>query len=345
MEEGEIFRTLIEVDNVLAHLGRAVGVALFAQLVDDKSLHWLTESIAYGVVVEKCLHHKEGFPCAVLAKGIYEFVVDHIHRPFNGARFHHQVRDCFQRERESCDLCSPPHLDAEHFVFRRLCEIEADGLQIFRLHLLPLLFPSSFRAPRFAKVDFEINFGKSGRSKRARKEKRQKMEAEYLQAIGFYLAKPPKYKVLGVEVRGTAKVAGLPLPLKAVSDLVVESRTVKGAVDVVDHKFVDTFSKDGARKTLFMMQALFNYYTVSDAFGKPVKRFIVNELRKKRNADGTPQMRKYIINFDERAEDFALFHRLIKDATEELRNRKVFLPNPSDMFEGENSFDIYRLGL
>jgi len=194
-------------------------------------------------------------------------------------------------------------------------------------------------------ADFEINFGKSGRSKRARKEKRQKMEAEYLQAIGFYLAKPPKYKVLGVEVRGTAKVAGLPLPLKAVSDLVVESRTVKGAVDVVDHKFVDTFSKDGARKTLFMMQALFNYYTVSDAFGKPVKRFIVNELRKKRNADGTPQMRKYIINFDERAEDFALFHRLIKDATEELRNRKVFLPNPSDMFEGENSFDIYRLGL
>jgi len=35
----------------------------------------------------------------------------------------------------------------------------------------------------------------------------------------------------------------------------------------------------------------------------------------------------------------------VKDATAELASRKVFLPNPSDMFEGENSFDIYRLGL
>lgn len=196
-----------------------------------------------------------------------------------------------------------------------------------------------------AAADFDINFGKSGTSKLARKEKRRKMEAEYLQAIGFYLEKPPRYKVLGVEVRGTAKVAGLQLPLKAVSDLVVESRAQKGAVDVIDHKFVDTFSKGGATKTLFMMQALFNYYTVGAAFGRPVKRFIINELRKKRNADGSAQMRRYAINFDDREEDFALFHRLLKDATEELRTRKVFLPNPSDMFEGENSFDIYRLGL
>ena len=193
--------------------------------------------------------------------------------------------------------------------------------------------------------DFEINFGKAAKSKLAKKEKRKKMEVEYLQAINFYLAKPPKYKVLGVEVVGTAKVEGLPLPLKAVSDLVVESRTQKGAVDVVDHKFVDSFSAGGPAKTLFIIQAIFNYYTAQEMFGKPGKRFIVNELRKKKNADGSPQMRKYIINFDERAEDFALFHRLIKDATDELRNRKVFLPNPSDMFEGENSFDIYRLGL
>ena len=193
--------------------------------------------------------------------------------------------------------------------------------------------------------DFEINFGATGRTKKARKEKRQKMEAEYLQAVNFFLEKPPKYKVLGVEVVGKAKVQGLPLPLKAVSDLVVESKVEKGAIDVVDHKFVDTFSKDGAGKTLFMMQALFNYYTAKEAFGRPVKRFIVHELRKKRNADGSPQLRKYYLSYDGRDEDFALFHRLIKEATEELRTKRFFLPNPSDMFDGENSFDIYRLGL
>ena len=194
-------------------------------------------------------------------------------------------------------------------------------------------------------ADFEINFGKTGKTKRARKERRQKMEAEYLRAINYYLAKPPKYNVLGIEVRATARVAGLPLPLKAVSDLVVESRAEKGALDVVDHKFVDTFSSTGGQKTIFVIQAIFNYYTVQEAFGKPVKRFIVHECRKKKNADGSSQMRRYVLNFDERKDDFAVFHRLVKDATAELASRKVFLPNPSDMFEGENSFDIYRLGL
>jgi hypothetical protein len=43
--------------------------------------------------------------------------------------------------------------------------------------------------------------------------------------------------------------------------------------------------------------------------------------------------------------EFAVFHRLINDVSEDMLRRKVFLPNPSDMFEGENSFDIYRLGL
>ena len=194
-------------------------------------------------------------------------------------------------------------------------------------------------------ADFEINFGKSGKTKAARKARRQKMEKEYLQAINFYLEKPPKYKVLGIEVKGVAKVPGLPLPLKAVSDLVVESRIEKGALDVIDHKFVDFFSSSGANKTLFVMQALFNYYTVQEAFGKPVKRFIVQECRKKKNADGSPQMKKYVINFEDSKHDFEVFHRLVNDATIELQNRKIFLPNPSDMFEGENSFDMYRLGL
>ena len=194
-------------------------------------------------------------------------------------------------------------------------------------------------------ADADIHFGKSDKSKRAKKEKRQKMEAEYVQAIGFYLDKPPKYNVLGVEVKGTAKVLGLPLPLKAISDLVVESKIEKGAIDVVDHKFVDSFSLEKGNKTLFVMQALFNYYTVQAVFKRPVKRFIVHECRKKVNRDGSAQMRKYVLNFSDLAADFEVFHRLIKDVTDDLTQRKVFLPNPYDMFEGENSFDIYRLQL
>jgi hypothetical protein len=192
--------------------------------------------------------------------------------------------------------------------------------------------------------DFEINFGKA-KSRKARRAKRAGMEHEYLQAIGFYLAKPPRHKVLGVEVRGVVGVEGLPLPLKAISDLVVESKLEKGAVDIVDHKFVDSFSKTGARKSLFIMQAIFNYYTVRELFGRPVRRFIVYECKKSKNAKGGAQLKRHVIDYREAKEDFAVFHRLIKEATEELSRRRHYLPNPSDMFEGDHSFDIYRLRL
>jgi len=192
--------------------------------------------------------------------------------------------------------------------------------------------------------DFEINFGKA-QSRAAKKKKRLGMEAEYLQAVNFYLEKPPRHKVVAVEVKGTAQVAGHALPLKAVSDLVVESRAARGALDIVDHKFVDSFSPAREYKTLFIMQAIFNYYTVVEKFHRPVRRFIVYELKKSRNREGGAQLRRYVIDFSKQAESFAVFRRLINDATTEIQRTRVFLPNPSDMFEGENSFDIYRLGL
>jgi DNA segregation ATPase FtsK/SpoIIIE, S-DNA-T family len=192
--------------------------------------------------------------------------------------------------------------------------------------------------------DFEINFG-TAVSKRAQKEKRKTMEREYAQAIRFYLAKPPRHAVVGVEVMGMAKVKGIPIPIKAVSDLVVESRSEKGALDIVDHKFVDTFSKDAHEKPLFLLQALFNYYTVQAAYGLPVRRMLIQECKKRKNKDGTSQMRRYVIDFTTLEDEFDVFHRILKDATNDLATRRFFLPNPSDMYEGSNSFDIYRLGL
>ena len=61
--------------------------------------------------------------------------------------------------------------------------------------------------------------------------------------------------------------------------------------------------------------------------------------------NGRPQLRRHVIDFRKHEKEFVLFHRLLADATEDLRTRKVFLPNPSDMFEGKNSLAIYRWGL
>lgn len=195
-----------------------------------------------------------------------------------------------------------------------------------------------------AVADFELEFGKA-KSRRAKVQKRKAMEQEYLRAVSYYLARPPQHKVLGVEVRGVVAVEGLPLPLKAVSDLVVASRVDGDAVDIVDHKFVASFSKGGAAKSLFLIQAMFNYYTVRELFGKPVRRFIVYECKKTKNADSSPQMRRYEIDFRDCEEEFTVFHRLINDASAEISRPRLYLPNPSDMFEGDNSFAIYRLGL
>ena len=193
-------------------------------------------------------------------------------------------------------------------------------------------------------ADFEINFGKAI-SRTARKEKRARMERDYIQAVSFYLERPPKYKVVGVEVVATAKVDGHSLPVKAISDLVVESKVDPKVLDIVDHKFVDSFSTLGAQKSLFVIQALFNYYTIREKYGKEVKRFILHECKKRKNADGSAQMRRYVIEFEKCRDEFAVFHRLLRDATTEISRPRLYLPNPSDMFEGENSFDIYRLGL
>jgi hypothetical protein len=76
-----------------------------------------------------------------------------------------------------------------------------------------------------------------------------------------------------------------------------------------------------------------------------VRRFVVQECKKRKNKDGSPQMRRHVIDFKENEDDFAVFHRLIKDATKEIATRRSYLPNPSDMFEGKNSFEVYRMGL
>jgi hypothetical protein len=192
--------------------------------------------------------------------------------------------------------------------------------------------------------DFEINFGKAT-SIRAKKVKRKMMEGEYLQAIGFYLEKPPKHKVLGVEVKAITRIPGIAIPVKAISDLVVASHVDPRAVDIIDHKFVDTFGLLDIDNPLFMVQALFNYYSVLSQFKRPVRQFIVYECKKRKNKNGRSQLRKHVIDFRKHEKEFVLFHQLLKDATEDLRMRKKFLPNPSDMFEGKNSLEIYRWGL
>ncbi len=192
--------------------------------------------------------------------------------------------------------------------------------------------------------DFELAFGKA-KTKKEQRAKRVSMEDEYLQAINFYLATPPRHKVIGAEVRGLAKIPGIPIPIKAISDLVVEAKGAPGMVDIVDHKFINSFSKSKEFALTFRLQALFNYYTVSAIYERPVRNFIVYECKKTKNADGSPQLRRHVIKYADLAEEFRIFRKLLKDATTEITRKRLYLPNPGDMFDGEHSFAIYRMNL
>ena len=90
-------------------------------------------------------------------------------------------------------------------------------------------------------------------------------------------------------------MSGLPLPIKAVSDWVVESKVDRRGIDIVDHKFVSSFSPERGDKALFVMQAIFNYYTVKKTFGRPVRRFIIIECKTSRNQDGSAQCRRHTL--------------------------------------------------
>ena len=57
-------------------------------------------------------------------------------------------------------------------------------------------------------ADFEIDFGKA-KSRRAKKEKRANMERDYLRAISHYLTRPPRHRILGVEVRGEGRCGNI----------------------------------------------------------------------------------------------------------------------------------------
>jgi hypothetical protein len=71
----------------------------------------------------------------------------------------------------------------------------------------------------------------------------------------------------------------------------------------------------------------------------------VYECKKRKNASGKAQLRKCVLEYKDAGETFELFRRLITDATAEISRPRAYLPNPSDMFEGEDSLTTYRLGL
>lgn len=191
--------------------------------------------------------------------------------------------------------------------------------------------------------DSEINYGKTG--------SRENILESYTQAINFYFEELPEFhEIIGVEYGittpiETVKGEKLGLPAKSFSDLITRNKL--GEIEVIDHKFVKSYTDGDIDDFSKFLQGMFLYHTVKAKFGEAPKRVIFNECKVSRNRDNTPQIQPYVIDFeDARYGDFATFYKLYDACTEFISNPKaIFLPNPNDIFDGQNSFETFRMGV
>ena len=190
----------------------------------------------------------------------------------------------------------------------------------------------------------EIDFGKTG--------SREKILKEFTQAIQFFFEELPQYhEILGVEYSATTEIQTidgntLPLPAKAKIDLI--SRTKTGEIEVIDWKFVRSYTDEDVTDFGKFLQAMFDYHIVKAKFDEAPARVIFREIKISKNKDNTPQLQDYVIDFNEGTiyGDFATFYKLYNETTKYISSpTSIYLPNPNDFFNGQNSFDAFRLGI
>ena len=189
--------------------------------------------------------------------------------------------------------------------------------------------------------DSGINYGKTGT--------REQIINNYNQAVNFYFEELPTYhKILGVEfaiVAPMETVDGktLALPAKTKSDLITENKL--GEIEIIDHKFVKSYTDSSVDDFPKFIQGYFLYHTVKWKFGKAPARVIYRECKISKNRNGEPQTQEYTIEFNQ-MHDFATFYKLYEAATNNIQlDGYQYLPNPNDIFDGQNSFEIFRSGV
>lgn len=190
----------------------------------------------------------------------------------------------------------------------------------------------------------EIDYGKTG--------SREKILNEFKQAIGFFFEELPVFhEILGVEVSITTEITTidgnvLPLPAKAKIDMIAKNKVSE--IEVIDWKFCRSYTDPDITDFSKFLQAMFDYHIVKEKYGEAPARVIFREVKISKNKDNTPQIQDYVIDFKEGTiyGDFATFYKLFNEVTKYVSSpTSIYLPNPNDFFNGQNSFDAFRLGI
>lgn len=190
----------------------------------------------------------------------------------------------------------------------------------------------------------EIDYGKTG--------SRENILKSFEQGARFFFEELPQYhEILGVEVSITTEIQTvdgntLPLPAKAKIDLI--SRNKLGEIEVIDWKFTKGYTDSSVTDFGKFLQAMFDYHIVKAKYGEAPARVIFREVKLSKNKNNEPQIQDYVIDFKEGTiyGDFATFYKLYNETTKYISSpNSLYLPNPNDYFNGQNSFDAFRLGI
>lgn len=190
--------------------------------------------------------------------------------------------------------------------------------------------------------DAYIDYGKTG--------SREQMLKDYHKTMQFYFAEEPNYhKIISVEEKWESEVKtidgdSLSLPMTGKADLVHQYTDNPEDVEIIDTKFTTKFTDFESEDYVKIIQSMFMYHLLLATKGIKAKRMVFRELKRSKNEDGSPQMRDWVVPFDHMPY-FVIFYNLYKDVVKYLTNDPIFLPNLSDLFDGEQAGLLYSQGL
>lgn len=141
-----------------------------------------------------------------------------------------------------------------------------------------------------------------------------------------------------VDVEWNGKKLVLPVPLKGYVDKIVRK---DGKLCIVDYKTTRSFSDPDKIDGQKIIQAVQYYLMVFAEYGEAPKSMIFEEVKTTKNRDGSPQVKRYEINYADNDQFFDFYFRLYDDMTRAINGEAVFVPNVQTMFDNEVSIVSY----
>lgn len=199
----------------------------------------------------------------------------------------------------------------------------------------------------------QVDWGKTGSLEKA--------HADALQTIEHYFLEDPKYQDMGTltpERLLSGTIKGIPVTVKAISDLTIEG---EGGTGIVDFKKVSQLSEWPEEITEppnpavvtrlfpgvppgYLFQAWFNQKSLFAATGKKADWMKFHEVKTSKNKDGSPQSNVIVVDFatpEWKAMD-RIITKMVKAILRDVsRKSRVWLPNVFDQMAGEESWSEY----